>query len=381
MVKPLIFIAWLATLLAMPFASPAWSQEEKSERTWRSGKFEIVGSVKSISETEIVLKTKTRDSVIALNMLSAQDRAYLEGVKIILNDAREFRKVKSVIGRHLNTPQDGIAFLVDLAKEDKTSPYAPFAAGMALATLKGDFKAAKRQFTFAKSAIQRNQKVLGEKFHTETMAATNNNIAICMIKQFQADKAVEPLTLAAGKGRPGLLARHNIDLLLAISNMPNSYLPLGKRGRKDLLASLLDDDSDLEDFNFPKRYLLSTSWEEPLSEAQLSDLLELEDRVLEMPKTEPLAVGLRHTIETLRELDAYPDLWCAECRGSGTHTCRYCVKGRVEKRVKKSAGNSPNGGGKMYKWDSEWVRCPTCSGDFHRVCPHCRHGKLRLDGR
>ena len=395
MPRLLILFSVPAIFFSLIVSSCAFAQGE-FERTWRSGKFEIIGSIKSVSETEIVLKTKTRDSLIAIEQLSQQDRSFLQGIKIIQNDAVQFRLVSSIIEKYKNAPEAGIEKLIELGQDDKSSPYAPFAAGVALATLQGDFKAAKRQFSFAKVAIKRNENVLGAGYHAETRAAINNNIAVCLIKQFQCDKSVEFLLEAMGNeeadpigeddskgdgnGSPGLLARHNRDILLEISSMPSSQLELGKRGRKNLLdAQFEEDDSNLAAFKFPNRYLISSAWQRPLSKAELSTLLDQGKLPMEIPSANRLGLRDKHTIESLQELDAYPDLWCTDCRGSGVFKCRNCTNGRVETRVRKFAGNSPNGSGPMYQWVFEWVRCPTCQGNNHRRCRHCNQGKLDLD--
>ena len=249
-------------------------------RTWKVGKFEIVGSIKSTSDTEIVLKTRHRESTLPIESLSEDDKAYLRGLKIIRYDAQQFSFVESNIARFTKTRSDGIEFFVKLSREQRDSPYASIASGLAMATQKGDFKGAKRQFLSAVKTIDRNQQILGEGFHAYTQAAAHNNIAICLIKTGKSSEAVEELGKALKFKKLCFQAFHNAQLLLQVSGTPGAAASLRKRQRSELIELIESNeaDYDLIESNLPPRYLICTAWDEPLTELTLSRLVELDGK-------------------------------------------------------------------------------------------------------
>ena len=282
-VVALLFI--LQTLVA---ANCLCAQEgEGFVRQWKSGKFTIMAELVSQSEDMAVIKdAKGKTFDVEKVKLSEEDRQYLAGVKIIAADKAQHDLVMPHMERYTESPM-GVAEILDqVAKDHPGSVYAPMMVGLALASEKANYQAAKKYFSTAVRNVKKHQKVLGEGFHSRTLVSLENNLAICKLKLGKGDDASMHFA-AGGAGEIPFALYHNATLFMEATNSRGTQIKFKRKSREAMVRVLAKKKPVSPGVEVPTMYLFSLEWDEPLNEAELSRLVSLKGSPL--PKAEDKA--------------------------------------------------------------------------------------------
>jgi S1-C subfamily serine protease len=294
------FVAILVFFSLSSICLEAACAQDGYVRRWKSGNFTVEAMLVSHDEDEVKLKTPKRVVTVAIDKLSEEDQKYVAGLKIIEADRKQHETVMPHMERYTESPMAVAEILDRVGKDHPDSPYANMMVGLALASERANYQAAKKYFSTAVRIINKHQRILGEGFHAHTLVSLENNLAICKLKSGNGDEASKHFA-AGGKNEIPFALYHNATLLMEATNSPSTQIRFRPKSRDALVGILAKKKPATPGVKVPQMYLFSLEWDEPLDRRSLSRLVSLKGEAL--PRSEEksnyLGGGVYNTEEDL----------------------------------------------------------------------------------
>ncbi len=261
----------LLCLLIFPCASVG--QDDSSVRTWRSGKFSLEARLFERRGNEVVLvgRDGKKQKPINLEALCEEDQRFLNGLEVIGHDRAQYDAVMQHLKQFNDDPKQVVEELERIAERHKESPYAKMMIGIAFATQDGKYNQAKRHFEAAARIINKQREIIGARYHVQTLASLENNIALCALKMNQGDKAAVHF-VAGSQQRVPYVLHHNATILNKIA-AGKSRIKFSSKGRANLSKVVSLQPTEPAGIRVPEMYLFLLHWDQPLSDEGLAEIV------------------------------------------------------------------------------------------------------------
>ena len=173
----------------------------------------------------------------AVDIFSSADRNYIQTRELIAADREQFVKVMELLDESRTKAEVPTKPLIQLAKANPTSPYASLLAGVAMAATSNEIDKATTLFKEARSRIKQQQQYDVDR-HRRTIVSVYINLAICYLKDRDADAAADEFARAHELVNevPAVLA-HNTKQLLEFSK-PGAAFKLSSASNKKLNSAM-----------------------------------------------------------------------------------------------------------------------------------------------